>query len=386
MAIGVESQRPHNFSIVESRKICLYLFLPETTKGGSMYFIFKPLFLFFSMFFMNFVVLAQKPENQEAESIRIRQLIEIAKSPNQILQTHVNSIILPVSPCLTQGGSSLCWNFAGMNILETNYRAQNPNSAFQLSRRAVYAWIAFERNIKRLSGAGLSKVERPTGSLPFQFFTGPNQNNTRGTTIDAIRYASIYGLIPLNLIEVEVTLPLNSYRLFEVKTMEFEGFKSLINFVDAVSKEIGVIPESFEFEGQSVKPKELATQILGNKNWTSYAILRNRPDNSTVPNTWLNFHVDRDNHLGDRSFAISHDRLPSLIKESLQNQNAMEISMGGHSVMLYGADYDETTGLPIRYYLKDSYGDCLYTSNPERTHMAIYQITTGHRIQEVPAL
>jgi len=44
---------------------------------------------------------------------------------------------LPISPPLDQGDSDLCWVFATLSMLETNYMVRHPGSRIELSRGAL---------------------------------------------------------------------------------------------------------------------------------------------------------------------------------------------------------------------------------------------------------
>ena len=47
------------------------------------------------------------------------------------------SYVLPITPPLDQGDSDLCWVYATLSILETNYLYRHPGSKISLSRGAL---------------------------------------------------------------------------------------------------------------------------------------------------------------------------------------------------------------------------------------------------------
>ena len=59
------------------------------------------------------------------------------------------SYALPITPPLHQGDTGLCWMFATLSMLETNYRARHPGSQISLSRGAMQV-EALEDRLERL--------------------------------------------------------------------------------------------------------------------------------------------------------------------------------------------------------------------------------------------
>src|SRR5271157_2583603 len=60
-----------------------------------------------------------------------------AEELNQNLPSASESYALPISPPLDQGDSDLCWVYAALSMLETNYMVRHPGSRIELSRGAL---------------------------------------------------------------------------------------------------------------------------------------------------------------------------------------------------------------------------------------------------------
>ena len=72
------------------------------------------------------------------------------------------SYALPITPPLHQGDTGLCWMFATLSMLETNYRARHPGSQISLSRGAMQV-EALEDRLERLVRGELNRL--PEGGL-----------------------------------------------------------------------------------------------------------------------------------------------------------------------------------------------------------------------------
>jgi C1A family cysteine protease len=59
---------------------------------------------------------------------------------------------LPITPPLDQGDSGLCWVFAALSMLETNYLARHPGSDIELSRAALQLVSIEDRFARRIRG------------------------------------------------------------------------------------------------------------------------------------------------------------------------------------------------------------------------------------------
>ena len=74
-----------------------------------------------------------------------------ANEPNPAppAQEVAESYALPITPPLHQGDTGLCWMYATLSMLETNYLARHPGSQISLSRGAMQV-EAVEDRLERL--------------------------------------------------------------------------------------------------------------------------------------------------------------------------------------------------------------------------------------------
>ena len=59
---------------------------------------------------------------------------------------------LPITPPLDQGDSDLCWVYATLSMLETNYLARHPGSHIELSRAALQVGTIADRFTRHIRG------------------------------------------------------------------------------------------------------------------------------------------------------------------------------------------------------------------------------------------
>lgn len=110
--------------------------------------------------------------------------------------------------------------------------------------------------------------------------------------------------------------------------------------------------ELTHLDGRELSPRDAANIIT-----------RQEPRISYAPTTdgfrgWIK-HPDPDARPNSKSYAIPEDEVAEKIKWALRNNYAVEYSNIGHSLTIFGDDYD-SDGRPTNYYMKDSYTDCFY--------------------------
>ena len=62
------------------------------------------------------------------------------------------SYLLPITPPLDQGESDLCWVYATLSMLETNYMVRHPGSQIALSRGALERDAIADRFLRLIRG------------------------------------------------------------------------------------------------------------------------------------------------------------------------------------------------------------------------------------------
>ena len=248
----------------------------------------------------------------------------------------VEKIELPTSEYCEIQGQNECWMFAAMNAIESTYLAQHPKSDLLLSRNAMRHWLGLEIQAASLVGRAKEYVEQ-AGKPPPRRPQNRKQSvdAPRGTAIDAIRLAQAYGLVQAKD-DPNGPGPKSGFTPVPDTSPE-DNLRALLNEIDA---KYGEVPSQTKLDGTSMTPQELAHAVLMG-HWVSYAWQDN------VEKGWKK-HPDADNHFGDTSYWFRYepkkdDALPRLIKAALKAGHAMEVSIGGHSIELYGGEYDKTT-------------------------------------------
>ncbi len=108
-----------------------------------------------------------------AEAMRIRALLE----PNGPRTAEVaEKLVLPVSRGFDQKATQLCWTYAALSMLETNYLVKNPGSKLELSRRAMQFTTMKDRYTRQIHGT-------------------ENFISERGVTLDAMTLIREAGLV-----------------------------------------------------------------------------------------------------------------------------------------------------------------------------------------------
>ncbi len=115
---------------------------------------------------------------------------------------------------------------------------------------------------------------------------------------------------------------------------------------------------------------ELNRAVVGNQIWQSFAAAKAGGAEK------FDRHPDPDARLGTNSWYMPREKFAARIKASLEAGHASEVTIGGHTVLLYGADYD-ADGAPVRYYIKDSYPNYFYESDAAKLHSSLMEITTA---------
>ena len=83
-------------------------------------------------------------------------------------QQVAESYALPITPPLHQGDTGLCWMYATLSMLETNYLVRHPGSQISLSRGAMQAEAVEDRLERRVRG---ESTQLPEGGLAVEALT-----------------------------------------------------------------------------------------------------------------------------------------------------------------------------------------------------------------------
>ena len=258
---------------------------------------------------------------------------------------------LPISAPRDQGDSDLCWVYATLNMLESNYLEKHPQSKIELSRAILQrATIAdrFRRSI-----------------------TGDSQHlEDGGVAVDALNLIRQHGLVAeKDFHPVIESAPVWDHVASAISQAPSQADK-LAELKSAVTGELGATPKETTLDGRELTPQQFAATMLGDNVWTEYDIARDgrarigpSPDPDARPETRV--------HYVDLSTAVD------LIHKSLaRGQAVVWGSNDNHALLIYGADYDPE-GRALAYWVKDSFAPYTYRAPAAKIHAELTDVTVA---------
>jgi hypothetical protein len=278
------------------------------------------------------------------EAMEIRRLLTTTTpylqkvSLAKIQQGGQETIVLPVSRGFNQNLTGLCWAYSALNALETIYMVRNPEGQkIELSRRAMQ-YYTMEDRYRRL-------IKNVNTHL-----------NERGVALDAIRLIQSNGIVSFD----DYFDIIDPYGQADIREM----INSADNFTDKINAmykgmdifyktppTLSHIPSSPTLDNPDpayveAKAGDLARLVLAGDVWQSYA-----PSETKVG---FHDHPDSDSRWENKSWYMPRGEFPGRIKQALKAGFPVIVTIRGHTVMVYGADYN-SNGSPVTYYIKDSY-------------------------------
>lgn len=297
------------------------------------------------MLFLVLATAAHAAGSNHAEAMRVRRLIRIER---RALPPGAETISLPVSRGFHQRGTSLCWAYATLSALETRLRVAAPPCTVELSRRAMQSLTIRDR--WRLKIQGLAS------------YVGE-----RGVAVDAMRLIEESGLVAF----ADHTDVADGYGTFD-----FASAIGAAPDLDAkyraleggLARVYGTLPGTTHFESTELSRAALAARVVGDLRWQSYAVAKDGVEG-------FGKHPDPDARPGVRAWFEPQAKLVARIRASLKAGEPLELTIGGHCVLIRGAAYD-AAGNPLRYDIKDSYPDFFYEADPARIMRNLVEVTT----------
>ncbi len=243
--------------------------------------------------------------------------------------------MLPTSRPFHQGQTGLCWIFATLNAIETNYLVRTQGKKLELSRSQMQYWNWEDRYTRKIK-------------------TGENYLYEGGTTVDALVLLRAKGMLALeDYSENPKHVPVwNPFSLTGTSMEEL-----IANLEATLVKTFGKLPDTAHFEGKVLTPQEMQQEVLQDETWEAYA---------PSLNGTLGYakHWDPDARRGTQALYIPKDRFYKVVGQSLERGQGLAISLCGHDIAIYGAEFDES-GDALLYYVKDNYANPFYSVNPK---------------------
>ncbi len=278
-----------------------------------------------------------------AEAMRVRALIVAEKQAPEAAET----IRLPVSRGFDQGSTQLCWAYATLNALESNYRAAHPGSALELSRRTMQFLTMEDRWLRKI---------RQTEDYITE----------RGVAVDALRLVVDNGLVAYSDY-TDIDDPYGDDGVGAAVDDAHGEPAKIAALEDALATLYGVPPATTHLDATELTRDALQAAVLAGGDWESYAIARDGEEGYRT-------HPDPDARAGARSWFMPLAKVVARVHDALKSGHAVEITIGGHCILIYGAAYD-AGGNPLTYFIKDSYPGYFYEADPARTMQNLIEMT-----------
>jgi hypothetical protein len=255
---------------------------------------------------------------------------------------------LPISPPLDQGDSDLCWVFATLSMLETNYMVRHPGSRIELSRGA----LQFDSVADRFRRVIRGEARRPEdGGLAVEAIALIRQNGL-------FRESDFHGVLDSDPIFSSIEKKLA--RLSSPADKEKALYQEL-------KASFGLEPRTTHLDGEAVSPEQLARTVLGGEEWSEFDRSRDGSEG------WGPSH-DPDARPETRVRYVSLDTMIDLIHESLARGEAVVWGSVDHALLIYGGDYDQS-GKPLSYLIKDSFPPYTYRAAAQTIHRMLNDVT-----------
>jgi hypothetical protein len=255
---------------------------------------------------------------------------------------------LPITPPMDQGDSDLCWVFATLSMLETNYMVRHPGSKIALSRGALQVDSIADRFRGRIRGESLSLED---GGLAVEAIVLVRQNGL----LDQNDFHDVVDSEPV-FSSVEGKLAAYENPADKQKALD-----------DELRANLGAPPKMTHLDGGTISPGQLARGVLDGETWTEFDLSRDGVEG------WGPSH-DPDARPETRVRYVGLDEMIDLIHRSLARGEAVVWGSVDHALVIYGGDYD-ASGKPLSYLIKDSLPPYIYRASAETIHAMLNDVT-----------
>jgi hypothetical protein len=271
-------------------------------------------------------------------------------NPAPPTQEVAESYALPITPPLHQGDTGLCWMYATLSMLETDYLSHHPGSQISLSRGAMQV-EAVEDRLERLVRGESTRL--PEGGL----------------AVEALALIRKDGIVA----QPDFRDIVDSNPIAQSIEQDLAGIPDRAAKEKALSEELhvklGVVPEVTHLDGQVMSAEQLAHAVTDGYEWTEFDL---SPDGSEV---WGPSR-DPDARPETRVKFVKLEVLIDLIHRSLTKGQAVAWGSPDHALLIYGGDYDKD-GKPISYLIKDSFEPLTYRESADEIHKILHDVTVA---------
>jgi len=274
--------------------------------------------------------------------------LDAETSPAASLSDAAERYVLPITPPLDQGDSDLCWVYATLSMLETNYMYRHPGSRIALSRGSLQVAAIADRFGRLIDGEPIRLEE---GGLAVEVLALIRRNGLLAESDfhDVVDSKPVYASLTQELAETAVTP--DKFAVLD----------------DVLADRLGVPPTLTHLDGRPLTPEQLAHAVLGSHEWIEFDLSRDGTEG------WGPSH-DPDARPETRVMYVKLDRMIGLIHRSLADGRAVVAGSEDHAFLIYGADY-ASDGEPLSYLIKDSLPPFTYRSNAEDIQRMLNDVT-----------
>ncbi len=265
-------------------------------------------------------------------------------------QAAVERYVLPISAPLDQGETGLCWVFATLSMLETNYMSRHPGAHVEFSRAALQRDTIADR-FRRL-------IHGETG-----------EPGDGGLAVEAIALIRENGLVDAGDLHGIVNAGPTIASLKDAVAEDAEPVEKERRVDDELTAALGAKPQTTHLEGRPMSPAALAGVVLDGEAWTEFDLARDGGE------AWGPSH-DPDARPETRVRYVSLDTLVALIHRSLARAESVVAGTDDHAFLIYGADYD-ADGEPLAYLIKDSFAPYTYRLEAAVLHRMLNDVTVA---------
>lgn len=259
------------------------------------------------------------------------------------------SYVLPITPPLDQGDSDLCWVYATLSMLETNYMVRHPGSQIALSRGALERDAIADRFLRLIRGE-------------------PRNLQNGGLAVEALALIRQNGLLAEDDFHDVLDDPGPIFSAIERKLGRYADPASRGRALDAaLNTMLGARPTTTHLDGDALSPGELARAALGQERWAEFDLARDGVEGWGPPH-------DSDARPETRVMYVKLDKMIDLIHRSLARGEAVVWGSKDHALMIYGGDYAKD-GAPLSYWVKDSFPPYTYRASAETIHRELNDVT-----------
>jgi hypothetical protein len=258
---------------------------------------------------------------------------------------------LPISPPRDQGDSDLCWAFATLSMLESNFLQKHPGAKVEFSRGALQRASIADRFERLISG---NSAHLEDGGVAVDAIALIRQDGlvAAGDFHDYVDSDPIFAALPPRLARVS-GLAEKRRRLSA-----------------ALARALGATPVKTHLDGKPATPLAAAKAVLGDETWTEYDV-----QVGGAPHVGPN--DDPDARPGTQAHFVARAAAVDLIHRSLARGEAVVWGRtDNHALVIFGGDYD-AEGRPVDYWIKDSFAPYVYLAPADDIHKVLTDVTVA---------